>query len=79
MYVCLDCGNTFDTPKEWIEKHGLDSPPYEKIIGCPKCGGNFVVAPLCDVCGEEIVDDYYSIENGMNICNECCSKTSLGL
>lgn len=29
MYVCLDCQKTFETPKYWMDKHGLDSPPYE--------------------------------------------------
>jgi formylmethanofuran dehydrogenase subunit E len=60
-----------------VEKHGLDSPPYEIFTGCPECGGDYAVAPLCDVCGEEIVDTYYHIENGMKICKECCIKVSL--
>lgn len=27
-YTCLDCGKTFDDPKRWEKRHGLDSPPY---------------------------------------------------
>ena len=32
-YTCLDCGKTFDDPKRWEERHGLDSPPYEDFSG----------------------------------------------
>lgn len=41
MYVCLDCQKTFETPKYWMDKHGLDSPPYETWRGCPYCGGTY--------------------------------------
>lgn len=40
-YICFDCGEEFDTPKLYIETHGLDSPPYEKVRGCPVCGGAY--------------------------------------
>ena len=42
-YTCLDCGKTFDDPKRWEERHGLDSPPYEDFSGCPYCGGAYPV------------------------------------
>ncbi len=38
-YTCLDCRATFDTPKRWVERHGLDGPPYEEWYGCPFCSG----------------------------------------
>lgn len=41
MYRCNDCGLEFDTPDEWEETHGLDTPPYEHISGCPGCGGDY--------------------------------------
>lgn len=43
-YTCLDCGKTFDDPKRWEERHGLDSPPYEDFSGCPYCGGAYVLS-----------------------------------
>lgn len=41
MYRCLDCGNKFETPKRYVERHGFDTPPFEEYHGCPKCGGAF--------------------------------------
>nr|DAL08614.1 MAG TPA_asm: putative cytoplasmic protein [Caudoviricetes sp.] len=61
MYVCLDCQKTFETPKYWMDKHGLDSPPYETWRGCPYCGGTYVEAMLCDGCGEPITGEYVEI------------------
>lgn len=40
-FRCRDCGEVFDTPKEWVETHGLDYGPYERWSGCPACGGAF--------------------------------------
>ena len=61
-YTCLDCGKTFDDPKRWEERHGLDSPPYEDFSGCPYCGGAYTRTILCDACGEPIVGDYVKIQ-----------------
>lgn len=41
MFVCLDCGRYFDVPKKYVEKHGLDCPPYETLSGCPYCYGDY--------------------------------------
>ncbi len=43
MYKCSECNFEFDEPEQFEERHGLDSPPYEKTDGCPKCG-------VCDYC-----------------------------
>ena len=42
MYICNICGNVFaeDEVEIVIEKHGLDTPPYEKIAVCPYCRSN---------------------------------------
>mgnify|MGYP000059673892 CR=1 FL=1 len=61
MYVCLDCQKTFETPKYWMDRHGLDSPPYETWRGCPYCGGAYVEAMLCNGCGEPITREYVEI------------------
>ena len=58
MYICLDCGYLFEEPKHYTETHGLDTPPYEQLIGCPKCSGAFVETYRCDCCGEWIIDKY---------------------
>lgn len=70
-YTCLDCGETFDEPKKWIEQHGLDSPPYEKFSGCPFCGGSYTQTILCDGCGCPIIGDYVQIQvTGSRYCDE---------
>ena len=41
-YFCKDCNKFFDAPKIYEERHGLDNPPYERIVTCPWCrGSNF--------------------------------------
>ena len=43
-YFCKDCYKFFDNPNYSDEKHGLDSPPYERIPICTNCGSsNFVI------------------------------------
>ena len=49
-FICVDCGCVFQEPKQVVETHGLDSPPYEIFTVCPKCGGSFVEAKRCDHC-----------------------------
>lgn len=42
-FFCNECQKTFDIPTFFEEKHGFDSPPYERIAVCPKCkGDNFL-------------------------------------
>lgn len=52
MFKCKDCGCEFEEPKEIIEYHGLDYG-YEKLYGCPHCGGgDYEESTTCDICGE---------------------------
>ena len=71
MYVCLDCGIVFATPKHYIEKHGFNDGPYEHLTCCPICGGAYVETIMCDICGEYITDKYAKLDNGMTVCNNC--------
>lgn len=71
MYFCLDCEELFKESKIWVEKHGLDSPPYEEWDGCPFCGGRYIDAIFCDCCGNPIIGDYVTIVTGDNICENC--------
>lgn len=41
MFQCSECEREFEEPKKYVEKHGLDTPPYEEYFGCPYCGGYF--------------------------------------
>ena len=78
-YTCLDCGKTFDEPKRWEERHGLESPPYEDFSGCPYCGGAYTRTILCDGCEKPITGDFVEIEpTGDRFCDECFMMKSLG-
>ncbi len=39
-FYCKSCKSFFDEPKFCEERHGLDSPPYEKVAICARCGGD---------------------------------------
>lgn len=71
MYICLDCGELFEEPCKYVETHGLDSPPYEKYMGCPHCGGAYVETIQCDICGEWISGEYVKLDNDMVVCDNC--------
>lgn len=77
MFVCIECGRLFDEPQYWEEKHGLDTPPYEKMSGCQFCGGAYTEAFPCDCCGEWITDNYIKVD-GKRYCSECCLPYELG-
>lgn len=69
MYRCTDCGKIFEDFKEYKEKHGLKSPPFESIAVCPFCGST-AVQPIkvkhCRCCGARLKDD------GREYCSEAC-------
>lgn len=54
MYRCCECGNLFEEGEQtvWEERHGLDSPPYEKWSGCPVCKGDYEEVHQCKECGD---------------------------
>ena len=77
-YTCLDCGYEFDEPYELVERHGLDSPPFEKWLVCPACGGAYTHTHLCDCCGQRITDRYLRVDNGDEYCEDCVTEYNLG-
>ena len=50
MYQCQDCDAVFQSPVPFVERYGLDIPPYETLYGCPHCGGEAVELAECDSC-----------------------------
>ena len=78
MLVCVECGHLFEEPTYWEETHGLDTPPYEKWSGCPKCYGGYVEARICDSCGEFITGTYVKTEDGERICENCYMTYEIG-
>ena len=72
MYICLDCGNIFENTRKYVETHGLDSPPYEELYGCPLCGGSYAETYKCDVCGKWIDGEFVEIlPNHEVYCDKC--------
>lgn len=66
MYICKDCGITFEEPATWREHHGLEYG-YETLSGCPHCGsGDYVETKECRVCGEPIAEG--------SICPDCLEE-----
>ncbi len=66
MFICDNCLKVFEVCKVSYERHGLDTPPYEKILRCPFClACNPHFAYRCTKCGEytqRVFDGY---------CGEC--------
>lgn len=78
MFICCDCENVFDEPKIFIQRHGLDTPPYEQYAGCPYCGGVFIATYKCDACNKWIIGPYIKLNSGERICEECYTTYELG-
>ncbi len=59
MYSCLECGYEFKNPIKSIEKHNLQTPPYESIYVCPRCKStSFEKTKIshCHCCGAKLTD-----------------------
>jgi hypothetical protein len=78
IYICLDCNNLFEEPKSYNEPHILDSPPYPKHLGCPKCGGMYALTEKCDICNKYAEIEYITTKDGQTICNKCFKKHEIG-
>ena len=55
-YKCRSCGEYFDEPHEYVERHGFDYGPGERWSECPHCGSSdFDYASLVEA--EEVDDE----------------------
>lgn len=78
MFMCLDCNGIFTNPKHYVEKHNLDSPPYEEWDGCPYCSGTYAETYKCDCCGKWITGEYIKTKNDERYCENCYMQMILG-
>lgn len=66
MFVCNNCGDTADELPEYTKDYGFgclcDTECY--------CGGNFVDAKKCEICGKWIPQENYS-----SVCDECLEES----
>ncbi|MBO5199898.1 MAG: hypothetical protein J6B93_01330 [Clostridia bacterium] len=65
MYRCLDCKGEFSFVKIDFERHGLDTPPFERRSLCPYCESDNIIydtEPHCRYCGSRLREkkDYCS-------------------
>ena len=71
MYKCVECGHIFEQGEEkrWLENRGeyWGQPAYEKMTGCPYCGGDYEETEPCAICGTETLCD----ELNGGICADC--------
>lgn len=72
MLTCADCSAVFEHPTHVVERHGLDSPPYEEYDACPECYGMCLLEAMeCSCCNEVIRETYVQVDNGERYCSEC--------
>ncbi len=69
MYICLECGHIFDTPREAAIRHTeLSGLSYETIMECPVCGSEeYEHAATCNKCGEYIGES----QAEFGLCPDC--------
>lgn len=75
MLICSHCGKVVrEEDVEYTsiisERHNGIRVQFDAATGysnCPVCGGNFVTATKCSVCGEWFDDE----EEGLNVCEDC--------
>lgn len=74
MFKCYHCGWEFEEGEEarWSESRGEagGAPCYEKMVGCPNCGGGFEEMVRCKICGEYYLDE----ELTCDVCDECIDE-----
>ena len=73
MYKCENCGHLFEEGEQavWEERHGLDTPPYEKFSGCPICKSGYEEVHQCKECGDWHTED--ELHDGW--CEKCLRET----
>lgn len=70
IYICRDCGATFEEPKATRECVGecWGSPAWDTAYSCPFCGSdNYDDAVECECCGELFCED----ELTEGLCEDC--------
>lgn len=70
MYYCQDCKKNFEFAQVVFERHGLENPPFERILRCPFCHSDRfkeLVSSHCKYCGSRL-----SIEG--DYCSDYCKR-----
>lgn len=68
MYYCLNCHDVFEKLVTVVERHGLETPPYETYPASSCChDSNFEEAKVCERCGAYIPES----QSLYGMCAEC--------
>lgn len=76
MYICLECGKTFEEPKTYRE----DLTPggafeggafMHEYYACPYCEGAYRQAVRCDICGDYVCEEEIEIIDKDYVCSKC--------
>lgn len=70
MYKCTDCKKEFEFVEVLFEKHGLDTPPFERRKLCPFCHSEnytLMAENHCKFCGSRL-------KGKGDYCSEECKK-----
>jgi len=72
MFICNVCGKTTEELTTHQEEHGLDYPPYEEMVDCCSCGGDFAESGQCKICKKwfnKNFCDFYT-----SVCGSCAKE-----
>ena len=75
MYCCQDCKKEFELVEVVFERHGLDTPPFERVRLCPFChSNNFseIEEYFCGYCGSKL-------KSNIDYCSPLCRKKGIEL
>lgn len=80
MYVCCECGATFENLVVFREDRGecFGFPSYEEVYVSPCCYGDYAETFRCDCCGKWVDCDYIKLTSGERICENCYTPMTLG-
>ena len=74
MYLCANCGRTFDSPDEVADftSEYFGATVTHTTTVCPSCGSDdFDEMDKCEVCGEEIAPGEELCENCRELIRDC--------
>ena len=75
MYGCQDCKKEFEYVEVVFERHGLSTPPFERVKLCPFChSANFseIRVNHCGYCGSKLREEG-------EYCSSLCRKKGMEL
>ena len=76
MYRCNECGEIFEEPYVFYERHPYgESYAEEKWVVCPRCkeaGFTEIKEVTCSRCGEVVLEDEARLENRLEWLCEVC-------